>query len=519
MEERPFNKILIANRGEIAVRVIRTAKELGITTVAIYSDADKEALHKLLADEAYYVGKPEPKESYLNIEKIIKIAKKANVEAIHPGYGFLSQVPEFARRVEEEGLTFIGPPDEVHKVTGDKIGARRLMYENGIPIIPGSLEPVTLDDALNIADKVGFPVIIKPVMGGGGIGMSVCWNEKELENAIEKASKLASSAFGKAEVYVEKYFPRAKHIEVQILADRHGNVIHLFERECSIQRRFQKLIEEAPSPVLDEEKRERITKYAVKVAKVIHYVNAGTVEFLYVPDLDKFFFLEVNSRIQVEHPITEMITGIDIVEEQFWIAAGYKLRYSQNEITKKGHAIEARINAEDPYNNFVPSPGLIKQYLPPSGFGVRVDGGVYQGYVVPPYYDPLIAKLIVWAPTREKAIKRMLRALDEFIIEGIKTNIPMHKVILQDEVFIKGTYTTRFIYNRDIVNRVRKYKYKPKRLPLSIETATVTTAEEERKIEISLVSAWTLSGRLHYKSFIKDENKWRKRGMMKAQRA
>ncbi len=516
MEEKPFNKILIANRGEIAVRIIRTAKELGIKTVAIYSSADENSLHKILADEAYLVGGPEPKDSYLNIESIISIAKKAEVEAIHPGYGFLSQVPEFVKRVEEEGIVFIGPSEKVQKVTGDKIGARKLMHDNGVPVIPGTLSPIKdLDEAVDVAEKLGYPVIVKPVIGGGGIGMQVCWSKEQLTSAIERAMKLASSAFGRADVYIEKYFPKAKHIEVQILADKYGNVIHLFERECSIQRRFQKLLEESPSPILDEEKREKVTKLAIKVAKLVEYVNAGTVEFLYVPDIDEFFFLEVNSRIQVEHPVTEMITGVDIVEEQFWIAAGYRLRYSQNEIERKGHAIEVRINAEDPYNNFTPSPGTIEQYLPPSGVGIRVDSGVYQGYTIPPYYDPLIIKLIVWAPNREKAIRRMRRALDEFIIKGISTNIPLHKVILDDEVFREGTYTTRFIYERNIVERLKKTHYKGIELPIKYPVKREVKESVSKEIIIQPVSAWILSGRFELETFPDYSNKWRLRSKRK----
>jgi len=493
MTDKPFNKILVANRGEIAVRIIRTAKELGIKVATIYSSADRDSLHVKMADEAYLVGDPEPRDSYLNIEKIISIAKRCDAEAIHPGYGFLSQVPEFAKRVEEEGITFIGPPESVQKVTGDKLGAKKLLHSVGIPVIPGPLDPIdNVEEALIVAEKIGYPIMIKPVLGGGGIGMKICWNSEEVVKAVESAMSLASSAFGKAEVYIEKYFPVAKHIEVQILADKYGNVIHLFERECSIQRRFQKLLEEAPSPSISEEERKRVTELGVKVAKAVKYVNAGTVEFLYIPDIKKFYFLEINSRIQVEHPITEMITGIDIVEEQFWIAAGYGLRYSQNEIKLKGHSMEVRINAEDPYNNFSPSPGIITKYLPPSGFGVRIESGIYEGYEVPPFYDPLIVKLITWGNDRRKTIARMNRALDEFVIEGIKTNIPLHKVILDDEVFLCGTYTTKFIQKRKILNKLMRYKHKSLSLPKRAKVKS-----EERKVYVLKINTWKISGRIY----------------------
>ena len=511
MIERPFSKILIANRGEIAVRIIRTAKELGIKVATIYSLADKESLHVKMADEAYLIGGPEPRDSYLNIEKIVSTAKKCGAEAIHPGYGFLSQVPEFAKRVEEEGIVFIGPPESVQRVTGDKLGAKKLLHSAGVPVIPGPLDPVSsVEEALSVADKIGYPIMIKPVLGGGGIGMRICWNSKEVIKAVESAMSLASSAFGRAEIYIERYFPRAKHIEVQILADRHGNVIHLFERECSIQRRFQKLLEEAPSPAISEEERKKVTELGVRVAKAVRYVNAGTVEFLYIPTTNNFYFLEVNSRIQVEHPVTEMITGIDIVEEQFWIAAGYELRYSQGEVKLRGHSIEVRINAEDPYNNFNPSPGIVSKYLPPSGFGVRIESGIYEGYEVPPYYDPLIVKLIVWGSDREKAITRINRALDEFVIEGIRTNIPLHKVILNDEVFLNGTYTTRFIQERNILAKLMKYRYRPLSLPRKVEEGV-----KEKKVYISRVSAWKVSSRIYDKEKILILSKLKRRNAYK----
>ncbi|RLF15818.1 MAG: acetyl-CoA carboxylase biotin carboxylase subunit, partial [Thermoprotei archaeon] len=353
----PFRKVLVANRGEIAVRIIRALKELGIRSVAIFSDADKDSLHVLMADEAYRVGPPDPKLSYLNIEKIVKIAKDCGAEAIHPGYGFLAQSKEFAERVTEEGLVFIGPPSKIHEIVSDKLAFKAFLGNHGIPVVPGPFKEIeTVDEALETAENLGYPVILKPRFGGGGIGMFVCHNADELKKSFMLAARLSDVAFGKRNLYIEKYYPEAKHIEVQILADNHNNVIHLFERECSMQRRFQKVLEEAPSPILDDEKRKRVTSIALRIARLVNYVNAGTVEFIYVPSEDKFYFIELNARIQVEHPITEAITGVDIVKEQLYIAAGYKLNLSQNEVEIRGHAIEARIYAEDP-RTLSPSPG------------------------------------------------------------------------------------------------------------------------------------------------------------------
>ncbi|HDD63913.1 MAG TPA: acetyl-CoA carboxylase biotin carboxylase subunit [Thermoprotei archaeon] len=486
MDKPPFKKVLVANRGEIAVRIIRTLKDLSIKSVAVYSDADRRALHVLLADESYYIGSSTPSESYLNIERIIDVAKRSNAEAIHPGYGFLSQNPLFAERCEEEGIVFIGPGSDVQKLTGDKVAARNTAIDSGVPVVPGTREALTSEEeVLDFAEKIGYPVILKPALGGGGIGMKVCYSEEELLNNFRYSRKLAESAFGKSEIYLEKYFPKARHIEVQILADKHGNVIHLFERECSIQRRFQKVIEETPSPALSEDERKRVTELAVKMARAVKYVNAGTVEFIFDPDSRNFYFLEVNSRIQVEHPITEMVTGVNIVEEQLYIAAGYELRYSQNEILRRGCSIEARINAEDPYSNFTPSPGLIQEYREPSGFGVRVDSGVYAGYSVPPYYDPLIAKLIVWAGNRRKAIKRLMNALKEYVIGGIKTNIPLHLTVLNHPMFIKGDYGTRFLYEHNILSSIGKFD------TLLLPKPHV----KRREKKVQPVSAWKVVGR------------------------
>lgn len=482
-----FKRVLVANRGEIAVRVIKTLREMGIESVVVYSDADKYSLHTLMGDIKYNIGPPAPEKSYLDIEKIISIAKLSDSEAIHPGYGFLSQNPLFAKRCEEEGIVFIGPGERVQRVTGNKLGAKKIMKENNVPVIPGTLDSVkSLEEALDIANKIGYPIMMKPVLGGGGIGMRICYNEEDLKNYFKICQKLALSSFGSLELYIEKFFPNAKHIEVQILADNRGKVVHLFERECSLQRRFQKVMEEAPSPSITEDLREDITSTAIRAAKAINYWNAGTVEFIYIPGINKFYFLEVNSRIQVEHPITEMITGIDIVEEQIKIAYGENIDFSQNDIEIRGHAIEARINAEDPFNNFIPSPGLIESYFPPFGFGIRLENGVYSGYVVPPYYDPLIAKLIAWGENRDKCIRRIRRALEEYIIKGIKTNIPLQYTILNEKKFIEASYTTSFLEEENIIDRI-KYS-----------TKLDLPKKEERKgmIREYRLDLWRLSGRI-----------------------
>ena len=488
----PFSKILIANRGEIAVRVIRTCREMGIKTVAIYSGADRNSLHVLMADEAYYVGPAPATQSYLNIERILRIAKQAEVEAIHPGYGFLSQNPEFARRCEEEGIVFIGPPAKVHLFSGDKLNAKFFLKDRGIPVIPGSRKPLkSASEALELAEKIGYPVMLKPRFGGGGIGMRICHSPQELEEAFNLSLKLASAAFKSAELYIERYYPRARHIEVQILADRHGNILHLFERECSIQRRFQKLIEEAPSPAINDELREKVTSLAVRIAEIVGYINAGTVEFLYVPEEGSFLFMEINSRIQVEHPVTEMITGIDIVKEQLKIAAGECLEYDQEEISVRGHAIEARIYAEDPYSGFTPSPGIITEYIPPRGIGIRVDDSVYPGAEIPPYYDPLIAKLIAWGRNRAESLARLRRALREFVIKGVKTNIPLHLALLEDSGFLSGDYYTKYL----------EEKVMPRGIPKIISTVNIPPRSfppsiSQQAPEQMPASAWRLSGRL-----------------------
>ncbi len=448
-----FKKILVANRGEIAVRVMRACKELGIKTVAIYSTADKRSFHRVYADEAYLIGRAEPKDSYLSIEKILDIAKKSESEAIHPGYGFLAENAEFAKRCEEEGIVFIGPKPEVIEAMGSKLNARKLMSEAGVPVVPGSPELNSLEEAKDWAEKIGYPVAIKASGGGGGIGISIAWSEEEIEKAYNRSKTMGEKYFRDSAVYIEKYLPRPRHIEFQVLGDEKGNVIHIGERDCSIQRRHQKVIEEAPSPVVDEETREKIGKIVVKGARHIGYTNAGTMEFLYYDG--KFYFLEMNTRIQVEHPVTEMITGIDLVKYQIKIAYGEELEHSQEDISFRGHAIECRIYAEDP-ETFIPKTGMIVHYRSPGGIGVRVDSGVFMGCEITPYYDPMIAKLIVWGNDRNEAVCRLKRALSGYVIDGIVTNLPLHIAIVNDEAFIKGDTHTKFIEERKIVEKVRQ---------------------------------------------------------------
>lgn len=436
-----FSKILVANRGEIAVRVIRAARELNIKTVAIYTKYDIVALHVILADEAYKV------DDYLNASSILNVAEKAKVDAIHPGYGFLSENPEFASLVEKNGFTFIGPSPKAMKLAGNKVEARKIALKAEIPVIPGTIEPVRdLEKAKKAAEELGYPVLLKAVGGGGGIGMRIARNEEELENYLNLSRMEAGRSFKTSDIYIEKYLSKPRHIEVQILADNYGNIIHLFERECSIQRRFQKLIEEAPSKALMWDERLAITRDAVKFIEEAKYTNAGTVEFLYKDG--KYYFLEVNARLQVEHGITEMVTGVDIVKAQIRIAADEPLNISQGQISIRGWAIEVRINAEDPLNDFTPSPGKIVKYHEPGGLGVRVDSGVYEGYTVPPMYNPLIAKLIVWGEDRLEAIFRLRRALLEYIIEGVKTTIPLYKEIINDKDFIEGNIHTAYLQEK-----------------------------------------------------------------------
>ncbi len=438
------DKILVANRGEIAIRLMRACRELGIKSVAVYSEADKDALFSKYADEAYFIGPTPAIESYLNIKKIIEVAKECGANAIHPGYGFLAENPNFAYACEVEGIKFIGPSSGAMELIGNKVAARREMKKAGVPIVPGANESVSkFESARKVAKEIGYPVMIKPSGGGGGIGMIIVNSEEELKEAIDSSQKIAASTFGLADVYIEKYIPSPRHIEFQILADSYGNVIHLGERECSIQRRYQKLIEESPSPAITPELREEMGKIAVRAAKWVNYKGAGTVEFVF--SNGNFYFLEMNTRIQVEHPVTEMVTGIDIVREQIQIALGFPLGIKQEEVHLNGWAIECRINAEDPLNNFKPSPGKLRGYRSPGGIGVRVDSGVHTRYVIPSLYDPMISKLIVWDRNRDETIARMKRALYEYIIVGVKTNIPFHKAVMENPRFIRGELGTHFI--------------------------------------------------------------------------
>jgi acetyl-CoA carboxylase biotin carboxylase subunit len=442
-----FNKILIANRGEIAVRIIRACREMGIETVAVYSEADRDALHTQMADEAICIGPASPKESYLNVQNIISATVLSGAQAIHPGFGFLSENSKFASICEECNITFIGPTPECIDNMGNKSNARDIMGKAGVPIVPGSDGAIkTNEELLETARKIGYPVMIKASAGGGGRGIRVVYNESEIIKNYENAKAEARVAFGDDTIYLEKFIERPKHIEIQILGDNFENVVYLGERDCSMQRRNQKVMEEAPSKVVTEELRKSMGETAVRAAKAVHYNNAGTVEFL----LDKnnnYYFMEMNTRIQVEHAITEMVTGIDLVKEQIKIAAGEKLDFSQEDVKITGHSIECRINAEDVKKGFMPSPGKITDLYVPGGFNVRVDSAVYSGYNIPPYYDSMIAKLIVYGKDRDEAICRMRRALGEFIIEGVSTNIDFQFELIDSKEFIEGTYDTKFIEN------------------------------------------------------------------------
>jgi pyruvate carboxylase subunit A len=439
-----LKKVLIANRGEIAIRVMRACRELGIRTVAVYSEADRDALFAKYADEAYCIGAPPASESYLNIKKIIAVAIESGADGIHPGYGFLSENPSFAYACEREGFKFIGPSSRVIELMGNKVAARKEMTKAGVPITPGTEDCISkFEEARDVAKQIGYPVIIKPSGGGGGIGMTIVHDEADLKKGMENSSKIAASTFGLPEIYIEKYIEHPRHIEFQVLADAHGHVIHLGERECSIQRRHQKLIEEAPSPALTPELRARMGEIAVKAARQIKYESAGTIEFIF--SKGNFYFMEMNTRIQVEHPVTEMVTGIDILKEQLLIASGRKLQIKQQDVHMNGWAIECRINAEDPLNNFVPSPGKLRGYRSPGGVGIRVDSGVHTRYTVSPMYDPMISKLVAWGRTRDEAIQRMKRALYEYVIVGVKTNIPFHKAVMENKRFQSGELGTHFI--------------------------------------------------------------------------
>jgi acetyl-CoA carboxylase biotin carboxylase subunit len=442
-----FDKLLIANRGEIAMRILRAARELGIATVAVYSDADRNAPHVRFADEAYHIGPAPARESYLVVEKLLDVARRSGAEAIHPGYGFLAERETFAQACADAGIVFVGPPARAIGIMGDKLMARATVIAAGVPVVPGTTPGQTDDQMTAAAKEMGFPVLVKAAAGGGGKGMRPVRQADELAGAFASARREAKAAFGDDTVYIEKMITEARHIEIQLLADSHGNTIYLGERECSLQRRHQKLIEEAPSFVVDGQLRRRMGEVAVAAARAVNYVNAGTIEFLL--DRDKnFYFLEMNTRVQVEHPVTELVTGIDIVQEQLRIARGRRLRWRQEDVVINGWAIECRINAEDPYNNYLPSTGVITSAQLPTGPGVRVDTGVYEGNEISPYYDSMISKLICYGETRGEAVLRMRRALEEYRIMGVKTNIPFHQHMMESHRFLSGQFDTKFVEDR-----------------------------------------------------------------------
>jgi acetyl-CoA carboxylase biotin carboxylase subunit len=442
-----FDKIMIANRGEIAVRILRACRELGIKTVAVYSDADRSAPHVRYADEAYHIGPPAARDSYLSIDKILDAARKSGVQAIHPGYGFLAERAEFAQACNDAGIVFVGPPPKAIEMMGDKQVARKTVMSAGVPVVPGTLLGLGDEELLAAGAEIGFPLLVKATAGGGGKGMRPVNRLEDLASSIAAARREAEAAFGDGTVYLEKLINEARHIEIQVLADMHGNIIHLGERECSLQRRHQKVIEECPSIFVDDDLRQRMGAVAVAAARSVDYVNAGTVEFL-VDKEKNFYFLEMNTRLQVEHPVTELVTGVDIVQEMLRIARGRRLRLTQEDVKMKGWAIECRINAEDPYNNYLPSTGLISTIRLPTGPGVRVDTGVFPGYVVTPYYDSMIGKLICYGNSRGDAILRMRRALEEYKIMGVKTNIPFHQHMIDSHRFLYGTFDTQFVEER-----------------------------------------------------------------------
>ncbi|OUC05820.1 pyruvate carboxylase subunit A [Litorilinea aerophila] len=473
-----FKKVLVANRGEIAVRVLRACEERGIPTVAVFSEVDRSALHVRYADEAYCIGPAPSRDSYLRIDKIIDVARKEGVDAIHPGYGFLSENAAFAAACADAGITFIGPPPDAIERMGDKVVARQTVARHGVPLVPGSPPGLRDEELIAFAKTIGFPVMIKASAGGGGKGMRAVQEPEQLPDMLAAARREAASAFGNDEVYIEKLIPNARHIEIQILADSHGNIIHLGERECSIQRRHQKLIEEAPSVAVEENLRQEMGRVAIAAAEAVNYVNAGTVEFLFDSRDNRYYFLEMNTRLQVEHPVTEFVTGIDIVKEQIAIAAGRRMRYRQEDITPKGWAIECRITAEDPFNNFLPSTGTVTFLQEPTGPGVRVESALYRGFEVTLYYDPMVAKLVVWGETRAEAILRMRRALNEYRIGGIKTSIPFHQSIMDNTEFIWGTFDTGFLDRLRLNREMRRAKEYEK---IAAVAAALVAHEEGRK--------------------------------------
>jgi acetyl-CoA carboxylase, biotin carboxylase subunit len=442
---RPIKKVLIANRGEIAVRVIRSCRELGIQSVAVFSEADRTALHVRLADEAYFVGEAPSSESYLVADRILQTAIDCGADAVHPGYGFLSENSSFAEACEAAGIKFIGPPSSAIESMGDKTAARALMEKAGVPMAPGTVDAISdTEEAAQIAGEIGYPVLIKAAAGGGGKGMRVVHRAEDFISSMDAAAREATSAFGDGRVFIEKYIDQPRHIEFQILADEHGNIVHLFERECSIQRRHQKVVEEAPSCILTPALRDEMGEAAIAAARSCNYVGAGTIEFLVDKDLN-FYFMEMNTRLQVEHPVTELITGVDLVAAQIRIAEGHPLAFTQADLSIHGHAVESRVYAEDPSNNFLPAPGHLTQHIPPSGHGVRLDAGVEEGADIPIYYDPMISKLSTWGETRLEAIRRMARALDEYQIAGVPTTIPFCHFVMKHEAFTSGKFSTHFV--------------------------------------------------------------------------
>lgn len=492
----PFKKILIANRGEIAIRITRACRELGISSVAVFSDADRDSLHVFLADEAYHIGPSPSKESYLNYRKIIEVAKQAGADAIHPGYGFLSENPVFVRACKEAGIVFIGPTPENMEAMGDKLSAKALMKKAGVPLVPGSDGGVeSVEEAQAIVNKIGYPVIIKASAGGGGKGMRVVRADNELESAFRACRSEGQNYFANPTVYIERFINDPKHIEIQVFGDTHGNVVHLFERECSVQRRHQKIIEESPSPSVPNDVRQKMGDAAVRAAQSINYVGAGTIEFIFDNKTKEFFFMEMNTRLQVEHPITELVTGYDLVKEQIWVAKGKSLSFKQSEIRQKGHAIEARICAEDPVT-YKPSPGQIRACRHPQGPFVRIDSYAYPGYEVPIYYDPMIAKVITYGDSREEAIDRLERALSEFVLTGIKTNIVLHKSILKNPKFLDGSYTTQFIEKNFEVLEPELFKDIDD--PLFLISAAITAYQDRQTKDVrrlNVASNWRRIGR------------------------
>jgi len=470
-----INKVLIANRGEIAIRIMRACKELGISTVAVYSDADAKALFVRYADEKYNIGPGPASQSYLDKEKIINVALKSKSEGVHPGYGFMAENAEFASMCKQNGIEFIGPPVSAMELMCSKIDSKKSMMKAGVHVVPGVTKAISdHEKAKDVAHQIGYPVMLKASAGGGGIGIQMVEDEKKMEKALESVRQLAKNSFGDDAVFIEKYIEDPHHIEYQIIGDKKKNIIHCYERECSVQRRHQKLIEETPSCALTPELREEIGKQAVLAAETAGYYNAGTCEFMFKDG--KYYFLEMNTRLQVEHPITEATTGVDLAREQIRVASGLELEYEQDDICPRGHAIECRINAEDPLNNFAPAPSKIIKYAEPSGPGIRIDSGVYQGFTIPPFYDSMIAKLIIWAEDRQRAIERTKRALWEFQIGGVRHNIPFHQVVMNNKQWIKGDYNTSFIPRYKILDQVVEHVKQMKTQSSSPRTAAAMAA-------------------------------------------